>query len=354
VPNDAGRPGQQPSDVVDIYDSTNDSWSVARLSFADSSPRAVTVGTQVLIESVAGPNAGKVDVFDSTTRSIAPMQLGRPAGAATRIVAGSSMLVMRKFQGPGIWSLDEPLDLYDSRRSEWSTLSLPTPRRKVGVAAVGPLLLFAGGEVDGQPVDTVDMYDTRTGGWSSAALSTPSSSAAGLTIGRRALFFGDTVDVFDGATGTWSTTTPPVPLKGEPTVRGTVAVWSLSTTWSEHDPAPQVVMYESDRNAWHVGTLSVPRANYSIATVGTRVLFAGGGQEGEGKPHTLKEDLKVVDIYDLATQTWSQGQLQKGRETIHTTTVAEKALFIGGFLGCNSCSVGGVGLIVDIYDASAG
>ena len=47
-------------------------------------------------------------------------------------------------------------------------------------------------------------------------------------------------------------------------------------------------------------------------------------------------------------------QLQRGRESMYTATVADKALFIGGVVGCNSCPIGNVGLIVDIYDASAG
>jgi hypothetical protein len=350
---DADHPGEQGSDAVDIYDSTNDSWSVAHLSFADRSPRIVRVGRQVMVAASPGPNEGKIDAFDVATRSFRPTTWTPIPREGDSITAHGIRLITKQSPGRGVWDITEPLDLHDTEHDEWSTLSLPTPRRRVGVAAAGPFVIFAGGEVDGTPLDTVEDYDTRSAGWSSAKLSAPRISVPSLTIGQRVLFFGDTIDVFDGTAGTWSTTTPPVPLKGEPTVRGTVAVWSLFVPPYEPDSERTVVIYDSVSNTWHTGTLSVPRSNYSVATAGSRVLFAGGAQIGVAERRTPKVELTVVDIYDLATGTWSQGQLQKGRETMTTATVADKALFIGGILGCNSCPIGNVGLIVDIYDASA-
>jgi hypothetical protein len=52
------------------------------------------------------------------------------------------------------------------------------------------------------------------------------------------------------------------------------------------------------------GTLSVSRTSMTIATAGSKILFAGGDDMSNGG-----EGLTRVDIYDTVTHTWSIAEL---------------------------------------------
>jgi hypothetical protein len=95
-----------------------------------------------------------------------------------------------------------------------------------------------------------------------------------------------------------------------------------------------------------VGNLSKGRIIISAATVGTKILFAGG-RWSEDCPDCWGSSR--VDIYDTVTHQWSTSELSMGRFGIATATLGSKAFFAGGENGD-----GAFNLIldkVDIYDA---
>ena len=99
-----------------------------------------------------------------------------------------------------------------------------------------------------------------------------------------------------------------------------------------------------------VGTLSSGRANLKAGAAGNKILFAGGSN---GTEHGLNTR---VDIYDIATNSFSTAELQDGnsnREDFVVTSCGNKVLFAGGVL-----SIGDIfdsqTSVVDIYDASSG
>jgi hypothetical protein len=86
-----------------------------------------------------------------------------------------------------------------------------------------------------------------------------------------------------------------------------------------------------------IGTLSQARADITVASVGSKILFAGGYGS---------QEYSRVDIYDMATNTWSTAELSLARAWIGAVTAGNKIFFAGGQFDGFSSNV------VDIYDAS--
>jgi len=93
------------------------------------------------------------------------------------------------------------------------------------------------------------------------------------------------------------------------------------------------------------GTLSVSRTSMTIATAGTKILFAGGDDMSNGG-----DGLTRVDIYDTVTHGWSTAELSVSRWSIAAVTLGNKIFFAGGHT--NSGNSWDLFATVDIYDAS--
>src|SRR5215470_14070542 len=104
--------------------------------------------------------------------------------------------------------------------------------------------------------------------------------------------------------------------------------WHSGGNWW-NDPVP-VDIYDISNNTWSTHSL-VPdnpqfthfRFGAAIASVGTKILFAGGGDDfGDNQSSR-------VDIYDASTNSWSSAQLSSERQGLVAATVGEKVLFAG-------------------------
>src|SRR5206468_4258223 len=124
----------------------------------------------------------------------------------------------------------------------------------------GTTAFFAGGDDNTR---RVDLFDTATGAWSLQRLSHGRAHVVGAAAGRFVAFAGGDYDTRHGA----------------------------------HRVADTVDFYNTRTHRWTVGHLSLARDVAAAATVGSKFLFAGGG------------DTDVVDIYDASTNTWSVAHL---------------------------------------------
>jgi hypothetical protein len=89
---------------------------------------------------------------------------------------------------------------------------------------------------------------------------------------------------------------------------------------------------------WSSATLSEGRQVGAVATVGSKVLFAGG-------VNSIGPSA-VVDVYDDATGQWTSASLSQRRLFMAVATVGNRSLFAGGMdygTGSNA---------VDIYTAA--
>ena len=119
--------------------------------------------------------------------------------------------------------------------------------------------------------------------------------------------------------------------------------------WNEPVPAD---IYDISNNTWSVHWL-VPdnpqfthfRFGAAIASVGDKILFAGGG-DAMGDNQTSR-----VDIYDATSNTWSNADLSTERQRVAAAVVGNKVLFAGGF-GYPVDNNWGEFNTVDIYDNS--
>lgn len=93
----------------------------------------------------------------------------------------------------------------------------------------------------------------------------------------------------------------------------------------------------------HFGNLSRPRGSLAMASAGNKILFAGGNEiSGEFWGSSR------VDIYDLASQSWSTAELSKPRFGIAVVAAGNKILFAGGETGDGDNDT--YYSTVDIYD----
>jgi hypothetical protein len=101
---------------------------------------------------------------------------------------------------------------------------------------------------------------------------------------------------------------------------------------------------------WSQAPLSEPRVHFTLATVGSKVLFAGGTTDGTPNAATAPG---TVDIYDGATGEWSTAALSQVRLAPTAVAVGTTALFAGGDSAV-SRGTSTVSAVVDIYDDATG
>ena len=163
-----------------------------------------------------------------------------------------------------------------------------------------------------------------------------------------------TVCVHDGAE-TWSTVAIPHPRYGVGAAAvGSKAFWAGGGTDSDKTRVAQVDVYDTAEGTWSVSshTLSVGRWEPAGASVGNKVIFAGGQRVPPGSAAAL-ETVAAVDIIDTVANTHSTGSLSLGRKRMAVATVGDLVVFAGGRVVTEAAEEYETDR-VDVYDASAG
>lgn len=298
----------EPTATVDIYNLVNKTWSTAQLSEARYSITVATVGNKIIYAGGYynnGSSSSRVDIYDAGTNTWSTATLSMPRSQMTSAVAGNKVF----FTESG--NITNKVEIYDASSNLWSTAVLSEARADMSVIAAGNKVLFAGGyrKYDGfndSPYDfstRVDIYDIATNTWSTAELKEARSGMAAGVAGNKVVFAGG-----------YSVTDP---------VSG---LWLVSN---------RVDIYDATANSWSTHLLNLPRDGMVAATIGNKVLFAGGNANG-----TLTSR---VDIFDAITNQWSAAVLSQTRGVYSTLTIGNKVLFFTGVPNFSR---------MDIYDAS--
>jgi N-acetylneuraminic acid mutarotase len=177
----------------------------------------------------------------------------------------------------------------------------------MAVAAAGNKIVFAGGTSEDPPSERygssrVDIFDIANQSWSTAELSVPRSSITAISAGNKIFFAGG----YAGELG------------------------DLEYYYSTVD------IYDVSTNSWSVANLSEPRIGMAAATVGNKVYFAGGYNNGSCS--------NKVDIYDISSGTWSLTALSESKAGISAVSHQNKIYFAGGSNGIFFSNR------IDIYD----
>src|SRR6187399_2367933 len=105
----------------------------------------------------------------------------------------------------------------------------------------------------------------------------------------------------------------------------------------------RVDIYDASSDTWTAESLSVERQGLVAATIGDKVLFAGGFGYPDGNNWG---EFNIVDIYNNSNDSWSIATLSQARMDIAATSAGNKVYFAGGRNGIN------VSKTIDIYDAT--
>jgi hypothetical protein len=155
------------TDVVDIYNFSTNKWSKDKLSQARGFASATTIGSKVIIAggitSLNNPT-NRVDIFDTTTGiwTTASLSVPRAAHGNAVTINGKAYFVGGGiFMGGGYIRPSDVVDIYDPVSNTWSIDFLTQPIMAHSVVVVGNYLIVAGGLTNGElNVDKVEILST--------------------------------------------------------------------------------------------------------------------------------------------------------------------------------------------------
>ena len=273
-----------------------------------------------------------------------------------------------------------------SRPVSWLNITLSVPRSRLAAAAIGDLIIFAGGrDSAGNPSDVVDVFDLgNNGARTTLSLSVARDFDGGQNMGASCLgkaFFGggaaarqaSAVDIFNGATRTFDPTPPP--LSAARSFLATVALPSAGLVLfgggelaedEKHPSASKdtaiVDVWDVRRDRWRMpARLSVPRKKLAAAAVenGSVAVFAGGFTSDVAGNNCGSPSVRpgmgcyrnTIDVYDARTGLWSVATpLSEGRMRLAAASVDGCAVFAGGEVNTTHGDASG---IVDVLCAAA-
>jgi hypothetical protein len=310
-------------------------------------------------------------IYDAATRSFTETAFAQPQNfpisltiGNKAILAGGSISIM-----PGVPpSTSDVVNIYDNDTGQWSTARLSTRRGGMSAAAVGDFAVFAGGRRNplfGPVTDRssdIDVYDTRSGQWSAMAAPRQHNSFRMFSVGNQLFLTGgydggrgelgppaSATDVYDFSTRQWTTRAPgPAALGSERATLGHLHFFALDYYRNRHGvytANDHVDIYDDASGQWSTVKLSAARADFSVATVDNKVIFAGGTTLGVRGATSA-----AVDIYDATTGRWSTAKLSEARSSPKVNTAGGVVLFSGGIKRASSSGTV-LSTAVDIYDS---
>ncbi|MBA3673505.1 MAG: hypothetical protein H0W75_00860 [Chitinophagaceae bacterium] len=105
---------------------------------------------------------------------------------------------------------------------------------------------------------------------------------------------------------------------------GGYAYNNLSNTYNI---TSSVDIYNTGTQNWSTAQLTVPRYDVAITTLGNKIFFAGGVEQGPWDYDIINSN---VDIYDAEVNSWSVTNLSNGRQELAAASAGNKVLFAGG------------------------
>lgn len=298
-----GRFSLTNSGVVDIYDASSNTWTVAHLKEGRENHVAVAAGNKIFVAGGSAFYNGKevlssVEIYDVTTGNWTLEQLRAPSRSLSAAATQNKVF----FAGgavPGTGGVcciaTKDVEIYDVTTGKWSYEALSEARRDLGIAAAGNKVVFAGGQghsnqTGGYFSDKVDIYDIVTKTWSTAKLSVPRDYLLTASAGNFMFFIG-------GRTSNTS-----------------------SDAWSKI-----IDVYEVTTNKWSTIEMSEDRQDFAVAVIGDKIVIAGGYS------NTKAAYLTSVDVYAVAAAKWEKLELSVARNKLAAAAVGNKLLIGGGF-----------------------
>ena len=251
---------------------------------------------------------------------------------------------------------------YDPAADTWTTRAdMPTSRHAIGAAAVDRIIYAIGGWRPRGQISTVEAYDPAVDKWTEKTdMTTPRS---GLTtsvvdgkiyaiggLGQRGAVTFSTVEVYDPATDKWTKKADMLTARfdfascvvdGRIYVSGGLPGWPRSSA-----PLSTVEVYDPATDTWtQASDMPWPKYGHSASVVDGKMYIIGGQDaeagrlfnEGKIKLEELAELLETVDVYDPGTDTWTTAAPCPFAAIAHAAGIVDGRIYtIGGWEGIGS------------------
>ena len=267
------------------------------------------------------------------------------------------------------------VEMYDPETDTWERKAdMPTVRSSVSVSVVdGKIYVIGGSEVkkvqiprgfkyEYKELPTVEMYDPATDTWiQKADMPTPKKTMTCVVGGKIYAIGGwlttneqsqlETVEVYDPATDTWAKaqsmnharcSAAMSVVNGEIYAIGGIG-WPPNRDQS-YLYLSSVEVFNPKTNRWQERTEMPASKAWHTASVIDGKIYVIGGYFQEGREY---KTLSTIEIYDPATDLWTQEPEMLMGKSGHTTEVIDGKIYI---FGGGSTGVQGPLTSVEVYD----
>jgi len=275
------------SNVVDIYDNSTNTWSTATLSLPRGNLCATSVGAKVFFAGGSYYDVNQIlsssnviDIYDNsnntwstTTLSFGSFSLSAASISSKAVIAGGYINAS---------TVSDKVDIYDNNTNSWSSEILSIPRTRLAATSIGKKVFIAGGVGDVGYVDVVDIYDdsavpTISSFTPESGLIGTSVTITGTNFGRiltnNVVYFGATRATVTSASPTQLTVTVPVGSTYQP-------ITVLTNGLIAYSAKPFVVTFSGgpgfDANSFAAKVDFQTGSNASSVSI--------GDLDGDGKP----------------------------------------------------------------------
>lgn len=221
-----GLNGSSAVNVVEAYDSVNETWSVVA-----SAPQAlcdhVAVESGNKVYAIGGRNSSGgsavatnfvYDPVQNSWQTVGAMPGGRALAAAESMNG-----VIYVAGGESAGTVRSSLFAYTTLTNSWSTLtSMPTARRGAVMAKVGSKLYVIGGDTGSGALGKVEVYETSNDTWSTATSMPAGRTGAGCVVMNGIIYVvggrtntgaaSNTLFAYDPSTDQWMSVNTPMPF----------------------------------------------------------------------------------------------------------------------------------------------
>ncbi len=199
--------------------------------------------------------------------------------------------------------------------------------RSVVPAVAADKVVFGGGYLYNAYSNHVDIYNLSTNAWSNIILSQPVIYS--MTAGNKMFFQNPTgYDIYDAASNTWSQ----FPVDQSIFERGPTVtaegnkVFFAGGLITNDSASSRIDIYDVAANSWSTATLSEGRTFINTISTGNKIFFVGGYKKWN--PIDYPDDPSSrVDIFDMATNTWSMTNLPFPAFGGEAAAIANKVFF---------------------------
>ena len=271
------------------------------------------------------------------------------------------------------------VEMYDPETDTWARkANMPTARSAVSTSVVdGKIYAIGGEEIEKikaykgsvnkvKDLPTVEMYDPSTDTWTQKAdmptarsyLSTSVMDGKIYAIGGASIFNEqhrlETVEIYDPSTNTWAKARDMNHARScaaLSVVNGEIYAmggWGVSQIQDQPETIlSSVEVFNLRRNRWQERTgMVAPKTSHTASVIDGKIYVMGGYFQ-EGKEY---KTLSTIEIYDPATDRWTQEPDMLIGKSGHTTAVIDGQIYI---FGGDSNNFHDLLTSVEVYDPRA-